>query len=150
VQLIASAVASLPRSAVQLAVAEPLSGGTTCPAPAVKATVSTVRGSTCPRIAPAGRPAVPTSTCRFPASRSATSAGVIPLQAVITGLAGLPRSNATAPFAPGAPRRIAMAAGSDTSCVQTIASVLPAALKRPMQPPRSTVATGGTTWSPER
>src|ERR1051325_1307177 len=54
----ASAVAALSRSAVQLAVAAELFGGTTCAPFAVKLTRSTVRGRICPRISPVGRPAV--------------------------------------------------------------------------------------------
>src|SRR5688500_835910 len=54
----ASDVASLLRSAEQLAVALVLFGGTTWAPVAVKFTVSTVRGRICPRISPAGRPAV--------------------------------------------------------------------------------------------
>ena len=58
VHWIASDVAGPSRSAVQFAVAVDAFGGTTCEPFAVNETRSTVRGRICPRISPAGRPAV--------------------------------------------------------------------------------------------
>src|SRR6185436_647126 len=57
VHWMASDVAALSRSALHVAVAVVEFGGTTCAPFAVKLTTSTVRGRTCPRISPVGRPA---------------------------------------------------------------------------------------------
>src|SRR5687768_15504926 len=58
VHWMSSAVAAALRSAVQLAVDGVTPGGTACDASALNSTMSTVRVRICPRISPAGRPAV--------------------------------------------------------------------------------------------
>ena len=83
--------------------------------------------------------------------RSATSAGVIPLHVAITGLTGRAEvEHDRSGDAGGAAMDVHDRGVGDVVRADERERRSSPRRKRPMHPPRSGVATGGTSWSPER